>query len=169
MFGQPNTEVKGIIISFVATQYVIERAKELGANLIITHEDPFYSHQRVTSHIQNDPICQAKRRLIEQEEIAIFRFHDHIHKYQPDGIMAGLIAQLGWESFTKENASAFSIVHLPSATVPELASVLKRKLGIPFVRVAGDVSITCSPIGLLAGYPGEARLQSRFLKAKRWI
>ncbi|TCN28100.1 Nif3-like dinuclear metal center hexameric protein [Mesobacillus foraminis] len=154
LFGEPNTEVKGIVISFIATQYVIERAKELGANLIITHENPFYSHQGAISHIQNDPVYQAKRRLIEQEGMAIFRFHDHIHKYRPDGIMAGLIAQLGWDAFIEENAAAFSIVHIPSATVPELASLIKKKLEIPFVRVAGDISATCSRIGLLAGYRG---------------
>ncbi|PAF11579.1 transcriptional regulator, partial [Shouchella clausii] len=42
VFGDPSTDVKGIIVAFVASHYVIQRAIDMGANLIITHEGTFY-------------------------------------------------------------------------------------------------------------------------------
>lgn len=39
--GAPESEVQGIVTAFSASQYVIEQAVLLGANLIITHEGVF--------------------------------------------------------------------------------------------------------------------------------
>ncbi|WP_226035486.1 Nif3-like dinuclear metal center hexameric protein [Aquibacillus saliphilus] len=41
--GDYNTEVKGIVTTFMATVDVIKQAIEIGANLIITHEPTFYT------------------------------------------------------------------------------------------------------------------------------
>lgn len=43
-------------------------------------------------------------------------------------------------------------------TVKEIAEYVKRKLGIGFVRIAGDVTLNCTRIGLLAGYRGGGAL-----------
>lgn len=152
--GVPYTEVEGIIITFMVTHNVLQQAIEMGANLIITHEGSFYSHHGRTDWLENNPVYLEKHRLIEESGVAIYRFHDYLHRYQPDGIAEGLVKALGWNKYVEENQPAASILAMPSITVKEMAETMKRKLSIPYVRVVGDMSITCTRVGLLVGYRG---------------
>lgn len=152
--GDPLTEVKGIATTFMATHDVIQKAAYMGVNLLITHEGTFYHHHDQIELLLNDPIYLAKQKLIEESGIAIFRFHDYWHRYRPDGIMAGLIQALDWSSYVTENRPAASLLTVPAMTVKELAEYVKSKLGLSFVRAAGDLTAQCTRIGLLAGYRG---------------
>ncbi|AEH48178.1 MULTISPECIES: Nif3-like dinuclear metal center hexameric protein [Parageobacillus] len=157
-YGDPNMGVKGIAISFMPTYHVIQQAVSMGANLLITHEGLFYSHTDNTETLKNDPVYQEKFRLIYESGIAIYRFHDYWHRYQPDGIMVGLVHALGWEPYVSEHQPAATILTVPSMTAREIAEYVKRRLDIPFVRVSGDLSTQCARIGLLAGYRGRGAL-----------
>jgi len=158
-FGDPQAEVTGIVITFMPTQRVLEKAVALNANLIIAHEGPFYQHQsHVDDLFEEDPVYQAKQQFILNSGLAIYRFHDYYHRYQPDGIMEGLIDALAWSSYVKRHQSAYSVVELPTMTLFEVADYIKRKLNIGFVRVIGNVDMTCRRVGLLAGYRGGGGL-----------
>lgn len=152
--GDPNAEVKGIVTAFMATQHVVERAIAMGANLLITHEGAFYSHHERTDTLKDDPVYREKLRLIEDSGIAIYRCHDYWHRYEPDGIMTGLVHALEWQLHVDEQQPAAAILTIPAMTVIEVAEYVKRKLGISYVRVAGDSSLTCRKVGILVGYRG---------------
>ncbi|NIK77114.1 putative NIF3 family GTP cyclohydrolase 1 type 2 [Paenibacillus castaneae] len=152
--GDPESEVSGMITTFMATQDVIEQAIRAGANLIIAHEGTFYSHQDKKGLEREDSVYQEKQKLIEQSGIAIYRFHDYLHRYEPDGIMTGLIKELEWELLVTENQPTASILTIPTMTVNDIAEHVKQRLGISYVRVIGERSMPCSRIGLLAGYRG---------------
>ncbi|MBO7745728.1 Nif3-like dinuclear metal center hexameric protein [Paenibacillus sp. MWE-103] len=157
-FGDASTVVTGIVTAFMATQEVLEQALAVGANLIIAHEGTFYSHQNKGVPWRENPVYRRKQALIQESGIAIYRFHDYLHRYQPDGIMIGLLQELGWTSYKIEHRPSASIVTIPTNTVREVAKWVKRKLDIPYVRVVGDISMPCSQIGLLAGYRGGGTL-----------
>jgi putative NIF3 family GTP cyclohydrolase 1 type 2 len=95
--GDPARPVTGIVTTFLATMEVIERAAELGANLIITHEPTFFNHLDETAWLAGDAVYAAKLRLLEDKGIVVWRFHDHWHAHMPDGIFTGVIRALGWE------------------------------------------------------------------------
>jgi putative NIF3 family GTP cyclohydrolase 1 type 2 len=95
--GDPNTAVRGIAVTMMATLDVIERAVAAGKNMIITHEPTFYVHEDTTQEIQNDPTLKYKLDFIRKNNVAVFRFHDHWHAHQPDGIAVGMMHELGWE------------------------------------------------------------------------
>lgn len=152
--GDPGTSVTGIGITFMPTYQVIQQAVELGVNLLITHEGPYYSHQSQTDWLQQDPIYVQKQGLIEASGLAMFRLHDYIHKYEPDGITAGLVQALDWENCIDRVHSASMILDLPEMTVVEIAEHLKLKLNVPYVRVVGDMAMRCRRVGILVGYRG---------------
>jgi putative NIF3 family GTP cyclohydrolase 1 type 2 len=156
--GDPAAEVKGIATAFMATHKVIEQTIALGANLLITHEGIYFSHQDHTESLEKDPVYNEKSRLIMESGLAIYRFHDYWHRYNPDGIMAGLIQALGWQSHILENQPAATILSIPPMTVGEISDYLKGRLGIQYLRFAGDLSMKCTRIGLLAGYRGGGSL-----------
>ncbi|MDD9266143.1 Nif3-like dinuclear metal center hexameric protein [Paenibacillus sp. MAHUQ-63] len=153
-FGDPSAEVKGIATAFMPTYEVIRQAIARGANLLIAHEAPFYHHHDQTQFLANDPVYLEKVRLIEQSGIAVFRFHDYWHRYRPDGIMEGLIEALEWQPHITENRPAAALAAVPAMTVKALAEYVKSKLNLSYVRVAGDLNMTCTRVGLLAGYRG---------------
>lgn len=158
LFGNPDDEAAGIVTAFMPTQYVLERALELKANLVIAHEAPFYQHILTdsfkTQALAGDPVFIAKRDLIVNSGLALFRFHDYIHRYEPDGIMAGLIEALGWNGFVVKHDPLYSVLEVPAMTALEAARQIKARLGIGFVRLAGEANTPCKRIGLLAGYRG---------------
>jgi putative NIF3 family GTP cyclohydrolase 1 type 2 len=95
--GDPDSVVRGIAVTMMATLDVIERAVAAGKNFIITHEPTFYVHQDTTKEIQDDPTLKYKLDFIRKNNVAVFRFHDHWHAHHPDGIAVGMMQELGWE------------------------------------------------------------------------
>jgi putative NIF3 family GTP cyclohydrolase 1 type 2 len=158
-FGDPKAVVTGIVTVFMPTQRVLEKAHKLNANLVIAHEGPFFNHKPSFDNIiENDPVYIAKKAFILESGLAIFRFHDYWHRYQPDGIMMGLLEALAWNSFVKKHQPTYSVVEVPPITLYELADYIKRKLNIAFVRVVGNEKTPCRRIGLMAGYRGGGQL-----------
>jgi putative NIF3 family GTP cyclohydrolase 1 type 2 len=152
--GSADSDVKGIVTAFMLTQQVLEKAISIGANMIISHEGPFYSHENWKKLYEKDSVYMTKLQLIEDTAIHIFRFHDYYHRYNPDGVMAGLIQKLEWENHVEEQLSIATTIVTPKKTVADIAKYVKDKLDAPFVRVVGELSMECQRIGLLAGYRG---------------
>ncbi|MBB3126596.1 putative NIF3 family GTP cyclohydrolase 1 type 2 [Paenibacillus rhizosphaerae] len=153
--GTPEAEVRGIGVAFIASYEVVLEAVRLGVNLLVTHEGAFYSHQEERGLAPEDPVHAAKRKVIESEDMIIYRFHDHPHSYRPDIITAGLLGALGWENHEHKDLGTASIVRLPqSLTLSEIAEHIKQKLNLPYLRAVGDSRTVCGQIGIAVGYRG---------------
>jgi putative NIF3 family GTP cyclohydrolase 1 type 2 len=159
--GDPAQEVTGIVTTFLASQEVIRRAIDLGANLIITHEPTYYNHLDDVDWLADDPVYRAKRRLIEENDVVIWRFHDHWHMHQPDGILTGTVKALGWEEYA--DVTTPTVFNIPSVSLQDLALLFKEKLGIHTVRVVGDLGMACRRVGLMLGAMGGGA-QINFLR-----
>lgn len=166
VFGDPGKEVQGIATAFCATQYVVEQAAARGANLLITHEGVFYSHLDTRDALLEDPVYLRKLQMIEDSGIAVFRFHDHWHRRNPDGIMAGLLEALDWSSQVEEWRDTSAILTVPGLSVAETAAYVKMKLDIPFVRITGDPDLICRRIGILVGYRGGGTMAIPLFRQK---
>lgn len=155
--GTPDTIVRGIAVTFCATYDVIQRALELGANLLISHEGIYYSHQtQAPAVLLGDPVYEAKQGLIHSSELAIYRFHDAPHRYSPDIMTHSLVAALGWEAHVIAAVATSTIVLLPEAvSAAEIAALLKEKLHLPYLRYVGDHESLCRRIGITVGYRGS--------------
>ncbi|RIJ49137.1 hypothetical protein D1614_06130 [Maribellus luteus] len=150
--GDPQTPLKGIAVCMFADMPTLEKAVELGCNFIITHEPVFYSHLDGTDNSQDDPVFLAKKEFIEKNNLVIFRFHDHIHMTEPDGIYVGMINQMELQSSSVNG----SLTHyqLPRQSVTEYARTLKKQLGLETVRVIGNPNMEFTKMGLAVGAPG---------------
>jgi putative NIF3 family GTP cyclohydrolase 1 type 2 len=153
--GDPSQIVTGIVSTFMATDEVIDRAISLNANLIISHETIFYNHLDEVDWLENSAVYEAKRRKIEDSNLVIWRFHDHMHRMQPDLILVGLIKELGWEAFSSADYPLYC--QIPPIPLQELASYIKAKLRINNLRVVGNLDQMCHGIGILPGFVGKDR------------
>lgn len=159
--GSPDSEVTGIVTTFMANVDVIKKAIALGANMIITHEPTYFTGWDTTDWLLNDPVYIEKKRLMDDNNIVIWRYHDKMHMSDPDGIYEGLLKELDWEKYkpklppqsgiTNFEAAFNDYYDIPETTLKELAAYFKSKLHMEVVQIVGDPGMTCSRIGILVG------------------
>lgn len=150
--GDPQQKVTGIAVTFLPTYAVIEQAIQRDANLIITHEPTFYNHLDATGWLESDSVYLAKRRLLEEHHLVIWRFHDYLHSLQPDPTTTGILRALDWTAYALPEFPP--VCHLPPRSLHNLVTEIKTKLGLPTVRVVGEPEMQCSKVGLMVGAPG---------------
>jgi len=153
--GNPDQKVTGIATCMFADMVTLKKAVDLACNFIITHEPVFYNHLDQTDALEDNPVFQEKIKFIEQNNLVIFRFHDHIHRTQPDGISVGMIEKLNLKPFSVNGSLTF--FEIPETTVGEFAAELKSRLNMATVRVIGNPEMKFSKTAFMAGAPGGER------------
>lgn len=149
--GDAQQNLTGILVTFLATCDVIKQAIQLGANLIITHEPIFYNHRDSTDWLSHHLVYVAKRRLVEENRLVIWRFHDYLHSLPPDSTVMGLVEALNWES--DQLLEQPYMCHIQPMTLLELGQLIKQRLNLPTIRVVGDMAMRCEHVGVLPGFP----------------
>lgn len=148
LYGNVNHECTGIVTTCWATVEVIKEAHRKNANLIICHEALFWNHgdHQKWLDVAGNKTYLAKKRLLDEYGITVWRNHDYIHSGIPcangeyvDGIFYGLAKKLGWENYI-EGHDSFKCLHytVPEMTMGELAKILTEKLGLNGCRVIGS-------------------------------
>lgn len=163
-FGDAEQEVKGIVSCFMADVNVVKKAAQLGANFIITHEPTWYSSWEDTSWLEENPVYEEKKKLLEKGKITIWRYHDHMHAHRPDLIYAGVEKELGWEKYRLKN-SMQPHYSIETMRLGELNEFLKKRLDTPVARVIGNPDIPVKEIGVLVG-GGSLGLGDELMPAK---
>lgn len=174
MMGDWNAEVTGIACTFIITPSVIREAAGKGCNFIITHEPTWFSGADGTDWCEEDPVYWAKRALLKEHQMNVWRFHDHMHIGKTDLIYDGLIRELGWEAYrfqagqapAEEGQAGDTAAEglqawgkgiakwrydVPETTLRGLVEELKQKLQMNTVRVVGDPKLRVNRVGILVG------------------
>lgn len=151
--GDPQTTVTGIVTTMFGTMDVLKKAVELKCNMIIVHEPLFYNHRDETQQFQDDPVFQEKKKFIDDNHLVIWRFHDYIHSIKPDGILSGMVVQLGWQKYlTGGDLSRFLI---PETSLKGLLQQLKTVFPGNAFYVVGDPEMRLTRVKLSPGAPGS--------------
>jgi putative NIF3 family GTP cyclohydrolase 1 type 2 len=148
--GAPATEVTAIATTGMATFDLLRRAVKAGRNFVITHEPTFYNHTDETAGLEADPTYQAKQRFIAENNVVIFRFHDHAHALRPDPLVAGSARMLGWTQYASPTEPRVYV--LPATTLGDLAADIRKRLNGRAIRVAGDPAMRVTRVALGPGY-----------------
>jgi putative NIF3 family GTP cyclohydrolase 1 type 2 len=148
--GNPEAQVSGIATTGMATFSVLKRAAKAGRNFVITHEPTFYNHQDQTAAFEQDATYQAKQRFIREQNLVVWRFHDHAHAIRPDPLVVGSARTLGLSSFASPGEPRIYVV--PPTTLRELARDIARRLEGRAIRVAGDPDMKVTRIAMGPGY-----------------
>lgn len=162
LWGDPGRELTGIITCIWASADVIREAAARGANLIVSHEALFWNHGDHTDWLerQGNHAYLAKRALLDEHGICVWRLHDYIHSGVParlfenwrvrglvetddawtDGIFAPLAERIGYPQLPDMSPTLLCGFETSGITACELARELVRKLGLSGTRLEGDPS-----------------------------
>jgi putative NIF3 family GTP cyclohydrolase 1 type 2 len=153
--GDPDSKTTGVAVCMFADMKVLAEAVDLGCNFIITHEPVFYNHLDQTENFSDDPVFLEKMEFIEKNGLVIFRFHDHIHMTEPDGISFGMIRKLGLNQHAVNGSQTF--FRIPEKTLESYANELKQKFEMESIRVIGNPDLKFTRLAFMAGAPGGQR------------
>ncbi|MBX2815162.1 MAG: Nif3-like dinuclear metal center hexameric protein [Saprospiraceae bacterium] len=145
--GSESSRVTGIATTFIANMEVIKKAHAAGLNMIITHEPTFWNHFDEHSAYKELKVFQEKRAYLERHNIVVWRFHDHWHKTNPDGIYHAFIEKMQWQSHRMEK----DYVVIPQVKFKDLADRLATKFKAKAVRIVGNPDMLVSQIALSLG------------------
>ena len=150
--GDPNTKVTGIVTTFMSTLAVLQKAKAMGCNFVITHEPTFYTHTDDLKTHEKDPVQIAKLKFINDNKMVVWRFHDHQHRMPSgDQIYQGVVEKMGWK---KCATSDKTLLNIPPKSLGEIVKILQKNMGAKTARIVGKPNMMVTKVGLALGAAG---------------
>ncbi len=150
--GDPEKEIKRLGLTMFATVDVVREATKRGIDMLIVHEPTYYDHMDI---IRKTPVTDAKKSLIEDSGIVIYRYHDRMHFREVDQIPEGEIYYMGLKGKTLKTPYSASYIFEADTpiTANELSEIMKNDLGIKHLRVAGELNKKSTRLGACFGTP----------------
>ncbi len=153
LYGDPETEVTGLAVTWTPAVAVLREAACDGLNFVLTHEIPFFSSSESkwyrTLPEDEKPQNLARRRILDEHGMVICRCHSNWDG-TPGGVMDSCAEMLGFTEYA-HHGQYCSTYELDPLTLAELADHAKLSLGVPQVRVAGDLGRVVSRVTLHYG------------------
>jgi putative NIF3 family GTP cyclohydrolase 1 type 2 len=149
--GRLEAVVTGVGVTPIVTIEAIRRAAASRRNLLITFEPTFYARAdaALPANRASDPVFAAKRALLDQHGIAVWRLHDRWLARTPDPMIDAFADALGWR--TSQDANARHRVIIAPMTLSDLVARVQQRLGARALRVVGDPALRVSRIVLSPG------------------
>ena len=163
LFGDGETEVKGIGVAWWITLDILETMARQGQTLGLSHERVIIElPQRFgwgpLPASDEIPLNRRLAELTQQHRIAIHQMHSNVDKAEW-GMPKALFQRLGWQDYPTDWSRGVPVVQLPPRTLRDLIAEVKAKLNLPFVRYDGDPDRVVSRVavpwgGLCQGWGG---------------
>ena len=173
LYGDTDKECTGIVTTIYASIDVIRKAHELGANLIIAHEALLWNHgdHREWLEESQNKTYLAKKKLMDDYGITVWRFHDYIHSGIPhnggyiDGIFYGLAVETGWDKaiINGEMANAVYLECDPPTTPKEVGKLIKEKWNLTGIKCIGNMDAQVRKI-MVCGHVSEGGDSNSLIK-----
>jgi putative NIF3 family GTP cyclohydrolase 1 type 2 len=149
-FGDPSVEVAGILVTWMATLDAIRSAADSRRNLIVCHEDPFFPYSgagaletSITWRVNRERI-----RLCAGHGITILRAHGTLDRTCVVDEFARAAGLRGSDFREEGLARTFTI---PEIALAAFAEQVRANLGLPRVRVVGDLDRRITKVGVAVG------------------
>lgn len=149
-FGDPEKEVRKVVVSWMSTMKVIKEAIKRGADFILTHEPTFFNHWDEIQDVEDLKAYKEKVKLLEENHLVVCRFHDGWDPMPEDGVLAAFARNLGFSEIAAEKDWR-KVYKIEPASVKDLALHVAKKLNLDAVRVLGDLDRKVSRVGLAPG------------------
>lgn len=156
--GDPATVVTGVATTALATVTALRVAtRQLRANLVITHEPVFYTANDDPGPRGTDPVYLAKKKLIDDEKLVVYRLYDHWLFTFPNAFAETIARNLRGRAM----AGADQVYEIPETT---LGTLLPRT-GYPGSRLVGDPTMKVRRVFVAAGTTTLAATMAGLQKA----
>lgn len=141
IFGDPEVEVTGIAVAWMATNQIITEAAQAGLNLFICHEPAFYQGPGYAGTDIANHMTEQKCKLLREQGITLLRCHDVCDRIPDIGIVDTWAGMFGFETESRPVGSYYKICLVNGLTVEALARRILERVrpyGQETVLIWGD-------------------------------
>jgi putative NIF3 family GTP cyclohydrolase 1 type 2 len=149
--GSPETVVRGIATTMMTTFDMLKRVHAGGQNMVITHEDTYWNDPDDTSGLTRNALYNLKTQYILDNDMVVWRNHDHMHAMKPDFTVVGELRSVGIQG-GEDATMRPGVLTIPETTLGEFAARVKRTSGARAIRCVGDPKAKVSRILVGPGY-----------------
>ncbi|HQL65114.1 MAG TPA: Nif3-like dinuclear metal center hexameric protein [bacterium] len=159
VFGDGNTEVQGIGVTWSPTVNVLKKAEKEKLNLIVTHEFLFWGYSETVWFNSGKDIMgkrpnALRHKILTENNMVVYNTHKNWDAAPGWGMCDAFPDLLGFEE--EINRGRFIRVHkIEPTSVLHLAEIIKQKMKIPVIRIAGDLQKKVSKIATAVGGLGQ--------------
>jgi len=149
--GSPDSEAKGIILSLDADIALLDKAQELGANLVITHHPLFFNPIKQLN--LGTPVGRVVKRAV-LDQVTLYSAHTNLDVVEGgvNDVLADKIGLLNKRPF----ANLGRIGDIASAeTLESFAGRVRSDLSLLNMIVVGDLGRKISKIAVCGGSGGS--------------
>lgn len=145
--GDPDVNVSGIVVAFMATLDAIAQAAKLNHNLMVVHEQLLYPYeyiQPVSKDQKKWPVNRARLDALGDAGIGVYRAHGMADKFcilDDFGKILNLPEPVVRDGFYR----VYDVQPTPVAQVVDRA---RQRLGMPHLRVTGAMDTMVRRIAL---------------------
>lgn len=162
--GDPSTPVTGIATAILPTIDTLRRAAAAGQNFIVTQEPTFYSANDDPGNRAKDPVYLAKKAVIDEHRLVVWRFSEHWNARQPNEAAKALAATLKWGG--AEVADAPQTYRIPETTLGGLVAQVRSRLPLRGgLRMVGQAAMRVRTVYLAPGTTSLASAVTNLQKA----
>lgn len=158
LYGDPETEITGVAVCWTPSADVLRRAAADGLNYILSHEILWFPRAEVewfaTLPEAERPHNRVRKELMDRHGLVHCRCHSNWDPIVNEGIADSCARELGFPE-PVYRSRYLRMYELPPLTLAELADQVKARLGVPQVRVAGDLWQVVRKVGIAYGGFGQ--------------
>jgi putative NIF3 family GTP cyclohydrolase 1 type 2 len=162
--GDPSAPVTGIATTVMITTETLRRAVASRQNFIVSQEPVFYSNNDDPGNRAKDPVYLAKKTLIDEHQLVVWRFAEHWNARQPNEAAKALAASLKWSG--AEDAEAAQTYRIPETTLGGLVAQVRSRLPLRGgLRMVGQSAMRVRTVYLSPGTTSLASAVTSLQKA----
>nr|ACL11853.1 hypothetical protein [Arthrobacter globiformis] len=91
-------------------------------------------------------IRRAKSHFVRDNDLVVWRLHDHMHRMSPEPVFSELLRVLGWSSSVTPEHGVHRL-EIPPTRLDALAAQLQRDMRTQNVSVVGDPALLVRTVG----------------------
>ena len=169
LVGNFSARVEKIFVCLDVSEEVIERAKNFGAQLIISHH-PIIFH--AVKNIRTDLPLGRKIELLIKNDIAVFAAHTNLDSALGgvNDVLAEKIGLTEIKMFGAEEISLGRLGKLPEPmTAKNFAALVKKNLNAENVRLVDAGNFLIRKVGICSGAGSEFISKAKFFGADAFV
>jgi hypothetical protein len=172
--GNTQAVIRGAAVCYAPTLGLLRRAASENRNLILSREHPYFLHGGLNysytsggleAALKDDPVVQAKREIIDRNQLVVLRFGGAWDQFRPKAASMALARALGWSpvSPAPEDRARGAICNIVRTNLAALAHLAAARLSAHSIRTIGDPRAAFSTVAVLAGETDPTAALGRLL------
>ena len=168
--GDPEHNIKKILVAFDLTAAVVAEAVERGADMVITHHPFFFKGIRAID------LSTAKGKMIRDliaHDIALVACHTNLDKvgYGVSAVLGERLGMTDCRPFMAEGDDiGFGVIgNVEEMTLADFAEKVKAALDIPALRVEGDENALVTTVVAMGGAGSDFMTDAKAMGADVYV